>query len=1197
MKKSIIIIACALCACLSAHALDLTDWKMQRQGDKKTYEVTVPCTVAGALNQAGVFGADVYDGASYKSIDKSLFERPWVFSTSFAAAKGQKHVLRFESLNYSADIRVNGTLIASADTTVGPFCVREFDITPLVGKKKQNTLQVTVYKAPQKSLNHGYVDWNPRPVDESMGILRKVELISTPDVQVQDVFVKPEVNAENLKEAAITVTTTLVNRSDKPVSGVLQGVYDGGGFRENVSLQAGETKEVKVHQTVKHPRIWWTREMGKPEMYKLQMSFINGDKVSHSKKVSFGLRDIKGVIDENGHRLFILNGREVLIKAAGWTDDLFMQDTPEGIRAQLEFVRDMGLNCVRFENIWGKDDTVYDLCDELGLMALVGFSCQWEWEDYCGYPETKGLGCINEPETEALAVRYFHDQVIRLRNHPAVIGWLTGSDRIPNERLEAEYMKIYEKCDYRPYVCSASKMTSKYGGPSGMKMAGPYEYVGPDYWYIDTKYGGAYGFNTETGIGMNIPQLESVRRMVGGEDKLWPINENWNYHCTASASHMNNTRIIEEVVAGQYGKAQDINDFMRKAHAADYDATRAMYESFRCNVPNSTGIVQWMLNSAWPSFYWQLYDWYMVPTASYFGVKKACAPLQLVYNYKNHCVYSVDEAVSGCELNTRLTVYDKDSKVIRTEEKVAKFRRRSPRKIFEDIQGPCFIKLEVFGEDGRLLADNFYCIPETGAEYDWKKTDWCFTPTLKYSDLSFVSALPATSVKMHAQKTDKGFSVKLQNESEVIAYQNILKAKTPTGELVPEVIWSDNFFTLTPGESRTVSCRLPENCGPVSISLDGWNASAAMVTSPDSLRRDVSSFATYNFSRDDVYSKEETYEVYTPVQPKGKKVKNVIVMIGDGMGFEQVSCGWVVNGGKLNMEQMPYFGASRTYATNRLVTDSCAGGNAIATGVKTQYGFIGLDPDGNPVPSTLKIAQENGKKTGVAVVCRINDATPADFVAHSPTRGDEEGIAAQFVDSGVDFIAGGGTQFWTSRSDGRNLVEEMQAKGYTFVDKLEDVRNAPGDKFLGLFGPLDLAPSTERGPVLQECAMKAIEMLNNPKGFFLMIEGSQIDDYGHKHKIGHVVEELFDFDRTVGEVLKWAEKDGQTLVVVTADHATGGLTLLKGDLEEHKVQVNFSTSGHNGILVPIYAYGPHAEEFAGVHENFEIGQIVSKYVK
>ena len=315
------------------------------------------------------------------------------------------------------------------------------------------------------------------------------------------------------------------------------------------------------------------------------------------------------------------------------------------------------------------------------------------------------------------------------------------------------------------------------------------------------------------------------------------------------------------------------------------------------------------------------------------------------------------------------------------------------------------------------------------------------------------------------------------------------------------------------------------------------------------------------------------------------------------MGFEQVSCGWVVNGGKLNMDQMPVLGASRTYAVDRLITDSCAGGAALAGGTKTKYGYIGLDPDGNVMDTALKKAQRAGKKTGLTVTCRINDATPADFAVHAPSRKMEEELTAQYVNSGVDFISGGGLHFWTERSDGRNLVEEMKAKGYTFIDKLEDIAGAEGDKFLGLYDEYDLKDVGQRGPILLESTKKAIEMLDNRKGFFLMIEGSQIDDWAHRNKVGYMCEELFDFDRTLGYVLEWAARDGQTLVVVTADHATGGLTLLRGDLQKHEIKVNYSTKGHNGIIVPIFAFGPHAEDFAGVHENAEVGALIKKNIK
>jgi len=330
-------------------------------------------------------------------------------------------------------------------------------------------------------------------------------------------------------------------------------------------------------------------------------------------------------------------------------------------------------------------------------------------------------------------------------------------------------------------------------------------------------------------------------------------------------------------------------------------------------------------------------------------------------------------------------------------------------------------------------------------------------------------------------------------------------------------------------------------------------------------------------------------------QPKGKKIKNVIFMIGDGTGLTQWSVGWVANGGALNIDNMPVAGYSITTTTDRLVTDSCAGGTALANGKKTKYGYIGLGPNGERVESNLQWAKRvKGMKTGVTVTCRINDATPADFCIYGPTRKDEEGLAVQYLDANVDFISGGGTHFWDQRSDGRNLIEEMKAKGYTYVDKLEDIAGAQGDKFLGLYDEYDLKPSLDRGPILMESTKKAIQMLDNKKGFFLMVEGSQIDDWCHRNKVGYMCEELFDFDKVIGEVLKWAEKDGETLVVVTADHNTGGLTLLKGSIEEHEVKVHFSTSGHDGIVVPVFAYGPGAEAFAGVHDNSEVGQIVRK---
>ena len=381
------------------------------------------------------------------------------------------------------------------------------------------------------------------------------------------------------------------------------------------------------------------------------------------------------------------------------------------------------------------------------------------------------------------------------------------------------------------------------------------------------------------------------------------------------------------------------------------------------------------------------------------------------------------------------------------------------------------------------------------------------------------------------------------------------------------------------------------------VILVGLSLLMAVAVQAQNQDRDQSKYATYSFSEDDKYTVEVPYQTVSVSQPQGNKIKNVIFMIGDGCGLSQWSVGWVANGGALNVDQMPVAGYSRTYCVDKLVTDSCAGGTALAIGEKTKYGYIGVDTEGNPVESNLQFAKSLGMKTGVTVTCRINDATPADFCIHGTSRKDEEGLTLQYLDANVDFISGGGTHFWNQRSDGRDLIAEMQAKGYTFVDKLEDIAGAKGDKFLGLYDEYDLKPALDRGPVLMESTRKALEMLDGEQGFFLMIEGSQIDDWCHRNKVGHMCEELFDFDKVIGAVLEWAEKDGQTLVVVTADHNTGGLTLLKGSIEERTVKVNFSTKGHDGIVVPVFAYGPGAEAFAGVHENSEIARIVHKLLE
>ena len=1171
--------------------LILGSWTLSKEGSLQEYPATVPSTVAGVLLDNGV-----------KVDDKSIFDDAWVYTCNFDLTSkdlAKFHRLRFDGLNYRADVYLNSTCLASADTTYGVFCVREFDVTKLL--KKHNVLKVRLTRAHSGDLNIGFVDWNPRPADESMGIVRDVTLYETGSVAVTDLFVKPELNLDTDESADLEVRVTLRNMSRKPVNGEVRGRWAGGEFMFPVSLAASETKEVvltpkecKNLHTAK-PSIWWTRDLGKPYLYTMQASFVAGKETTDSREVKFGIRKIESRIDSHGHRVFLLNGKKILIKGAGWTDNVNLRDTHESLDAQMEHVLNMGLNTIRFENIWGKDQYIYDLCDQNGVMALVGWSCQWDWENYCGLPETDKYGCINDETTMKLAARYFRDQVKWLRNHPSVIGWMTGSDRIPNPELETEYLRIYSELDYRPYINSAKAMTSKISGKSGTKMEGPYEYVGPDYWYYDTEAGGAFGFNTETGVGANWPQIETIRTMIP-ESELWPLGPAYSKYCTTSSSAMNSTKMLESVVNAQYGEADGIEDFTRKAHAADYDATRAMFEAFRVNLPNTTGIVQWMLNSACPSLYWQLYDNNLTPTASYYGVKKACAPIQLIFNYKDYKVYAVNESSKDKDIKAYIKVYDAQSNLLVDTSDHVGTERRHPKAAFDldSLRGrDIFVALRI--RDGQ---DNFYCIPAKMTTYKFNKTNWYVTPAEEYADMHFVSDMPRAAVSYKVVESvdnlGKLWTVTLTNDSDYISYQNVLKLVRPDGSLLEPAIWSDNFVAVLPHSEKIVTCRCDrkENAR---VAMTGWNTDITLI--PDDNTRDKSKYAEHVYGDGDKYTATARYDVPVIKEPKGKKVKNVIMMIGDGMGLEQISCAWVANGGHLYLDNFPVVGLSRTYATDKLITDSSAGGSALATGVKTRYGFIAVDEDGLPVKSILADAHERGLRTGVSVVCRIGDATPAAFCNHSITRYDEEGLAAQYLDCGADFLIGGGIKFFKDRSDGRDIVEEMKAKGYNFVDTREELAASNKLPILGLFADTEMAPALDRGPILEESAVKALELLDNDKGFFLMIEGSSIDDHCHHNQVGYAMEELFDFDKTIGKVLEWAAKDGETLVIVTADHATGGLTLLGGSLEKGEIKVNFSTSGHNGIMVPVYAFGPHSEDFSGTMENAEVANRIKAIFK
>lgn len=340
----------------------------------------------------------------------------------------------------------------------------------------------------------------------------------------------------------------------------------------------------------------------------------------------------------------------------------------------------------------------------------------------------------------------------------------------------------------------------------------------------------------------------------------------------------------------------------------------------------------------------------------------------------------------------------------------------------------------------------------------------------------------------------------------------------------------------------------------------------------------------------------QTYTFPTPYQvekiapPKGGgKVKNVILMIGDGMSLMHIEAAWTCNRGHLWLENAQYTGISKTPASNRLITDSGSGGTSLATGYKTRYHAVGVDSTGRPLESLNVLAHKAGKANGIAVTCRLWDATPCDFVAHNLDRNKEQDLILDYLNAPLDYVFGGGAKYFEHRDDGRNIFSELEKKGYRVARTLDELWHCKSGKIYAVPYPVDTPVPAERGDLLAKASLKGIDLLNqNKNGFFMMIEGSQLDDYGHFNQLDMLMQETLDFDQTIGSVMKWAAADGQTLVVVTADHQTGGPTVLGGDYHTGTVQVNFSTRDHSGTMVPVYAFGPGSENFTGFMDNTEI---------
>ena len=419
--------------------------------------------------------------------------------------------------------------------------------------------------------------------------------------------------------------------------------------------------------------------------------------------------------------------------------------------------------------------------------------------------------------------------------------WLNGSDNAPPTKVERAYLDVEAETHWpNPIISAASSQVTAGGGLNGVKMTGPYDYVAPSYWYVDKQNGGAYGFNTETSPGPAIPSLASREKFLS-DPQAWPPTADWSYHY--GGGEFKDLKVLDSSMEAVYGKPQSAADYERISQTMEYDSERAMYEAYSRNKYTSTGVIQWMLNNAWPSMIWHLYDYYLDAGAGYFGAKKACEPVHIQYSYDDRTIVVVNSTYQRMAgLHASVELHNAAWKELFKQEAAVDAGVDSsqivltlPESLYTDAERLFFIDLKLTDDVGKLVSRNFYWVPGTLTAFDWSRTDYTHTPAARHEDLTALANLPAAKLMATAavSKTSRGREVRveLENPSSVLAFQVSAAVRTSKGELIAPVIWSDNWVELAPSEKRVLTALLPESGAdaPV-VEIGSWNAGSQRVT-------------------------------------------------------------------------------------------------------------------------------------------------------------------------------------------------------------------------------------------------------------------------------------------------------------------------------------------------------------------------------
>ena len=842
----------------------------------------MPATVLEILQEDGVY-PNLYVGKRMaENVPQDLYQQDWWYRTTFEApSEHAVYLLEFPGINYRAEVWLNGQLIADSKQVVGMYSAHELNATAWIKPGRSNALAVKVtperaiqdvngieladswfdwlnwkylgYQGPRKENSHG-ISFVP---DRNAGIWKPVYLKVAGQVTLRDPLVNTELPLPQTNSAKLTVYTALRNNSDQQVRGILRGTISRPGkttiqIEQPIDLAPGEERQASFAPSqypqlaVTNPDLWWPYTMGKSSLYDLHIEFLESGRLSDDAHIRFGIRSITQYRDHDeqfpsvgkgGNFYLKINGKDFLVRGGVYTPDLLYRSDPDREAAILRYVKDLGLNMLRWESKISSEHIV-ELADEQGIPLMFGWMCCNQWEMWDQWNE----------EDHRVAEQSLRSQISMLRHHSSVFIWANGSDGLPPDPILGRYHQILTDLHWQnatvDTVSSFAKDAQGQRKWNGIHMEGPYSWRPPTYWFSG-KYAASRGACAEQGDNEHIPTYESLKKFIPA-DKLWPINDTWFFHSGANLG--NDTLInIRHALDQRYGPSTSAEEFSRKAQLAHYENTRAQFEAFAADGwANHKMTIYWMLNSHWPSFFGNIFDYYLSPGGAYYGAKAGLRPLSVVFDsyatgdHSQAKITVVNQTPTPQKnLRVRVRVYglqgklrdDRHAENLQVDSGGAVEAMTLPR--FPDSSEVFFVRCQLLAADGKVLAENVYWQSQKDDDVGEHDNAFGLKPA-SWADMTSLNTMPQVPLEVDAKQLSSAgevhITVRLRNRSEHIAFfeRATISSAKDGDELLP-IEYDNNYVTIFPGETVEIRGQLPQSAKAGWVKLEGYDTPPTVV--------------------------------------------------------------------------------------------------------------------------------------------------------------------------------------------------------------------------------------------------------------------------------------------------------------------------------------------------------------------------------